>query len=236
MAITITSAVCASYKSEVLQGTHASGDTYKLLLLKSSASGSGNYTYAFTNVGTPGTGTPSNSNVGTDEVAAGNGYTSGGVTLSAPVVGVLGQYAYLTFGSGGSADASWPASTITACGAVIYNSSKGNKAVAVLGFSSTGTAQDKSSSNGTFTVDIGNATYTANTIAFVAPNQITDSANGFITAGFQAGHSFITNDATNPGPFTIASVTAGTITITGNNITSVSSGSSKTLQEFLICW
>lgn len=63
-------------------------------------------------------------------------------------------------------------------------------------------------SNGSTKTDI--------TIAFVNsnPDTITDSGNGFVTAGFLQGQSIIiTGSASNNGTFTIASVAAGTLTL-----------------------
>ena len=133
-----TTAVCSSYKSDILQGTHASGDVYKMALIKVGASGT--YGAATTNVGTPGSGTPSAANLGTDEVT-GTGYTSGGATLSGFSVTETGSVARLDFSS-----PSWSTATISATGAIIYNSSKSNKAVAVFDFGGTIT-----STAGTFT-------------------------------------------------------------------------------------
>lgn len=73
----------------------------------------------------------------------GVGYTAGGITLTVSTTPTFtGTTAFLSF-----ADASWPAATITARGALIYNSSQGNIAVAALDFGS-----DKTSTTGTFSV------------------------------------------------------------------------------------
>jgi hypothetical protein len=88
-----------------------------------------------------------------DEVV-GTGYSAGGNTLTisqAPIVDATTGVAYWSF-----ANTTWPASSFTARGALIYNSSKGNKAVAVLDFGA-----DKTSSNSTFTVQF--PTVAANT-------------------------------------------------------------------------
>lgn len=77
---TMTSAVCNSYKQELLQGVHEAADVYKFVLIKSA--GTGTYNKNTTNVGTPGTGSPTTANVGTDEVATSGTYTAGGITLS----------------------------------------------------------------------------------------------------------------------------------------------------------
>jgi hypothetical protein len=77
-----------------------------------------------------------------DEVV-GAGYTAGGIslTVSTPPTST-GTTAFLSF-----TNASWPSATITARGALIYNSSQGNIAVAVLDFGS-----DKTSTTGTFSI------------------------------------------------------------------------------------
>ena len=123
----ITSAFCTSAKSEFLQGTHTSADTYKIALYTSAASLDATTT-AYTATG---------------EVANGNGYATGGTTLTGFSVTTSGTTAILDF----TTDPSWANSTITARGALIYNSTKTNKAVAVYDFGA-----DKTSSNGTFTV------------------------------------------------------------------------------------
>ena len=122
----ITAAVCSSYKQEILQGTHSSADTYKIALYTSTATLDATTT-AYT---------------ATNEVS-GTGYTAGGATLSGFTVGGSGSTAWLDF----TTDPSWPSATITARGALIYNSSKSNKAVAVLNFGS-----DVTSTASTFTV------------------------------------------------------------------------------------
>jgi len=128
-----TTTVCTSFKKEILEGVHESTDTYKIALIKASASG------------TYGAGTTNYSNLtgNSDEVANGNGYTTGGATLSGFSTGTDGTTAYLDFTS----DPSWASSTFSTTGAIIYNSSQSNKAVCVLDFGGT-----FSPSNGTFTI------------------------------------------------------------------------------------
>jgi VCBS repeat-containing protein len=72
----------------------------------------------------------------------GTGYTAGGNTLTGASVSLTGTTAFVDF-----TDTTWTTATITARGALIYNSSKSNKAVAVLDFGS-----DKTSTAGSFTV------------------------------------------------------------------------------------
>ena len=123
----ITTAICNSYKQEILEGVHASADVYKIALYTSTAT-LGASTTAYT---------------ATNEVT-GTGYTAGGATLTGFASGLSGSTGYLTF-----TDPSWASSTITARGCLIYNSSKSNKAVAAFDFGA-----DVVSTNGTFTVDL----------------------------------------------------------------------------------
>lgn len=124
--MTITSAICNSYKQEILEGVHAAADTYKIALYSDAATlGAGTTAYALTN-----------------EIT-GAGYTAGGKSLTGFASGLDGSTAYLTF-----TDIAWTSATITARGCLIYNSSKSNKAVAAFDFGG-----NISSTNGTFTVD-----------------------------------------------------------------------------------
>jgi hypothetical protein len=130
----ITSAVSNTYKQSVMKGWHRSGDTYKMALYVAAATLDGT-TSAYT---------------ATNEVASGGGYTTGGATLAGFSVSLSTNTARLTFTT-----PTWPTSTITARGAMIYNTSSGtnggaaNEMVAVVNFGS-----DISSSGGTFTVTL----------------------------------------------------------------------------------
>jgi hypothetical protein len=66
---------------------------------------------------------------------SGTGYTAGGETLTGVTVLTSGTTAYVDF-----ADPSWDPADFTARGALIYNASKSNKAIAVLDFGSDKTA------------------------------------------------------------------------------------------------
>lgn len=124
----ITQALCNSFKAEILQGIHLAADVYKIALFTSAASLSKATTaYAVT-----------------DEVV-GAGYAAGGIPLVGFTAGLDGDTAYLDW----STDPSWPTSTIAARGALIYNSTRANKAVAVLDFGA-----DISDTNGTFTITL----------------------------------------------------------------------------------
>jgi hypothetical protein len=127
--MSITAAVCNSFKSEVLDGTHAAADVYKIALFVSAATlGAATTAYAATN-----------------EVANGNGYTTGGITLVGRVNSLVNGVACLDF----TTDPAWANASFTARGALIYNSSKSNKAVAVLDFGA-----DITATNATFTVTL----------------------------------------------------------------------------------
>lgn len=122
--------LCTSFKVELLEGVHdftnGTGDTFKIALYTSSATLDASTTaYSATN-----------------EVS-GTGYVAGGETLTTVSPTSSGTTAFIDF-----ADVTWSASTITARGALIYNSTAaGNPAVAVLDFGA-----DKTSTAGDFTV------------------------------------------------------------------------------------
>jgi hypothetical protein len=135
-----TTAVCNTYKQEVLQGLHLSSNTYKISLIKVGATGT--YNASMTNAGTPGTSAPSTANIGTDEVAASGSYAAGGLTLASFSATLQTSTGCLDF-----ATASATTATISATGAMIYNSSVTNRAVATFDFGGTIT-----STAGTFTL------------------------------------------------------------------------------------
>jgi len=136
----ITQAMCTSFKVDILNGIHAFGttvarggttaDTFKIALYTSSATLDATTTaYSATNE------------------TSGTGYTAGGNTLTAVAPTSSGTTAFTDFN-----DTSWTTATITARGALIYNNTQSDKAVAVLDFGS-----DKSSSSGTFTIQFPTA-------------------------------------------------------------------------------
>lgn len=130
----ITSAVCNSFKQELLGGFHdLDTDVIKIAL----------YTSAATLDATTTAYTTSNEVVGA-------GYTAGGNTLSGATISLAGSVAIVDF-----SDTTWSNATITARGALIYNSSKSNRAIAVIDFGG-----DKISTSGDFTVVFPAATGT----------------------------------------------------------------------------
>lgn len=122
----ITQAFCTSAKAEFLGGIiDLDTDIIKIALYTSTATLSAATTaYAATN-----------------EIV-GTGYTAGGNTLTGATIGTSGTTAFVDF-----ADTAWADATITARGALIYDSSKANRAVAVLDFGA-----DKTSTSGSFTI------------------------------------------------------------------------------------
>lgn len=128
----ITTAMCSSFKEELLKGVHDfENDTFKIALYTSSATLDASTT-AYT---------------ATNEVS-GTGYTAGGEVLDSPTVTLSGTTAFVDF-----ADETWASSSITARGALIYNSTAaGNPAVAVFDFGA-----DKTSTAGDFVVQFPTA-------------------------------------------------------------------------------
>jgi len=128
------SAICTSFKQELLQGGHDfDNDTFKMALYDNSAALTA-ATTAYTATG---------------ELAdAIGGYTRPGVALTSGVTAVSGTTAYVDF-----ADASWTSATFTAYGALIYNDTPvGDPAVMVIDFGGA-----KAVSSGTFTVTMPTA-------------------------------------------------------------------------------
>ena len=82
----------------------------------------------------------------TNEVV-GTGYVAGGNTLAGATISSSGTTAFVDF-----SDTTWTSATITARGALIYNSSKANRAIALLDFGA-----DKTSTAGDFTVQMPTA-------------------------------------------------------------------------------
>ena len=133
----ITSAICSSFKQELLQGKHdfdsSSGHTFKIALFTSSASlGASTTDYSTSN-----------------EISntSGSAYSAGGATLTNQGVSLSSTTAFTDF-----ADVSYTSASFTANGAMIYNTttdggSGTTDAVAIIAFGS-----DKTATNGTFTI------------------------------------------------------------------------------------
>ena len=130
MTLSIDQAVCNSFKSQLLDANHdfssAGGNVFKLALFQSNA-----VLNATTTVYTS-----------TNEVVATGTYTTGGGILAGQTVSLDGSVGIVDF-----ADLSFTGVTLSALGAVIYNTSFGNAAVCVLDFGAVKTA-----TSGTFTI------------------------------------------------------------------------------------
>ncbi len=135
MAIT-TNAICNSFKKELLEGAHKfqaapTGSTYKLAMFTNSASlGKSTTNYSTSN-----------------EVSSPSGYTAGGKALVNVGTSLATNTAITDF-----ADLSFQGVTLTARGALIYNTttaggSNTTDSVAVLDFGG-----DKTATSGTFTI------------------------------------------------------------------------------------
>ena len=147
MAIT-TNAICNSFKKELLQGKHdfdASSDTYKLAMYTSSATlGASTENYS------------TNPGGGSNTEVTSSGYTAGGKALVNQGVKVSSAIAITDF-----ADLSFTGVTLTARGALIYNTTAGSgssttDAVCILNFGA-----DKTATSGTFTIQFPAPTSTA---------------------------------------------------------------------------
>jgi hypothetical protein len=133
----ITTAMCTSFKVELLEAKHnfsqTGGSAFKMALFKAQANIAGTYGAATTNY----------SGMTADEVASGGGYTTGGNALTIPANPTSsGTTAFTDFN-----DVSWTSATFTTSGCMIYNSSNSNSAVGVWTFSA-----DQTVSSGTFSV------------------------------------------------------------------------------------
>jgi len=135
----ITQALPNSFKKQLLDGdqdfSQSGGDVFKLALYVSTAT-LGASTTAYTSTG---------------EVSASGSYSAGGGTLVNSGTSVVSTVAFTDF-----ADLSFTGVTITARGALIYNTSFSNAAVAVLNFTT-----DKTATDGTFTIQFPAFTSTA---------------------------------------------------------------------------
>ena len=135
----ISQAMCTSFKQQLLQGQHnftaSTGHTFKLALFTSAATlGASTTDYSTTNE------------------AVGSGYTAGGGTLTNVTPTTSGTTAFTDF-----ADLTFSSATITANGALIYNTTTDGgtgttDAVVVLAFGG-----DKTSTNGDFTIQFPTA-------------------------------------------------------------------------------
>jgi len=134
--VAITQSICNSFKSEVLKAVHnfsaSGGNTFKIALYTDDAS-LGPSTTVYTTTG--------------EVSSSGTNYTAGGNTLTNVEPTTSNSIGFTDF-----ADTSWSSASFTARAALIYNSTNGNKAVAVLDF-----GIDREVSSSTFTVEFPDA-------------------------------------------------------------------------------
>ena len=134
----ITSAICSSFKQELLQGKHSfessGGHTFKIALFDSDASLGASTTDYSTS----------------EEITntSGTAYTAGGATLTNTVVGLTGTTEFTDF-----SEVTYTSASFTANGALIYNTttnggSSTTDAVCAIAFGG-----DKTASNGTFKIE-----------------------------------------------------------------------------------
>jgi len=128
----IVQAVCNSFKKEILEGIHdfeSGGDQFKLALYEDTA-----------NLSAATTAYPGDSTG--DQVADTGQYAQGGGVLQSQATSLDTGVAIVNF-----ANLSFTGVTLTAEGALIYNATESNKAVAVLDFGG-----NKTATAGTFTI------------------------------------------------------------------------------------
>ena len=119
-----------SFKAELYEGIHdLIDDTIKIALFNANADLTASTTVYSTN-----------------QEVTGTGYTAGGNTLTGATVRSNGTTAFVSFDN-----TTWSSASFTCRGALIYNSSKADRSVAVLNFGS-----DKIVTNGTLTVEFPN--------------------------------------------------------------------------------
>ena len=119
-----------SFKAELYEGIHdLIDDTIKIALFNANADLLASTTAYSTN-----------------QEVTGTGYTAGGNTLTGATVRSSGTTAYVSFDN-----TTWSGASFTCRGALIYNSSKADRSVAILNFGS-----DKIVANGTLTIEFPN--------------------------------------------------------------------------------
>ena len=133
-----TSAICSSFKQELLQGKHnfasSGGDTFKIALYDSDATlGASTTGYATT-----------------EEITntSGTAYTAGGATLTRTGVGLTGTTAFTDF-----SDVTFSSASFTANAALIYNTTTGTSTGTTNAVCAIALGGDKTASNGTFKIE-----------------------------------------------------------------------------------
>ena len=133
----ITTAMCTSFKSELLGGTHDL-DTHSVKIALIKATPAGTYGAATTNYSDV---------TGNSDEASGTGYTAGGQVLDSVTISTDGTTAIIDI-----ADEVFTSATVSSDGCIIYNASASNAAICVIDFGGT-----KTSTNGDFTIQFPTA-------------------------------------------------------------------------------
>jgi hypothetical protein len=135
----ISTAMCSSFKQELLQGKHdfdsSGGHTFYMALYTSSAT-LGASTTDYT----------------TSNEVTGTGYTAGGQAIASNGVSLSGTTAFVDF-----ADETWTSATMTARGALIYNTTTDGGSSTTDAICSLDFGGDKTSTNGDFVVQFPTA-------------------------------------------------------------------------------
>ena len=133
-----TSAICSSFKQELLQGKHnfasSGGDTFKIALYDSDA--------------TLGASTTDYSTSEEITITSGTAYTAGGETLTRTGVGLTGTTAFTDF-----SDVTFSSASFTANAALIYNTTTGTSTGTTNAVCAIAFGGDKTASNGTFKIE-----------------------------------------------------------------------------------
>lgn len=122
----LTTCMVNTAKANFLAGVFLAADTYKMALVKSGHAGT--YDTLVTAAGTPGTGAPTTSNLGTDEVAASGTYSAGGFTMTGYAAGATTTTSWIDW----TTDPSFTAATLSAVGCMLYDDTVAGKPVISL--------------------------------------------------------------------------------------------------------
>jgi hypothetical protein len=135
--MSITSAICSSFKQELLQGKHSfessGGGAFKIALFTSSAD--------------LGAATTDYSTTAEITNTAGSAYSAGGAALTNTGVGLTSTTAFTDF-----SDVSWTTASFTANGALIYDTTTGASTSTTDSICAIAFGSDKTATTGTFTI------------------------------------------------------------------------------------
>ena len=122
----LTTCMVNTAKGDFLAGRNLAADAYKMALVK--VGHTGVYDTLVTAAGTPGTGAPTTSNLGTDEVAASGSYVAGGFTMVGYTAGALTTTSWIDW----TTDPNWTTATLSSVGCMLYNDTVAGKPVISL--------------------------------------------------------------------------------------------------------